>query len=488
MKNAVIRSLASEPTKLPLTAPDIAEPAAPSRPEPIINARGANMHDKFEGMFAMFRKMRVEVRAIHRETSGYVLELAGLGEEGFYRVNETVFDALALKKSIDIDPEEVWVLETKRDFSAIKLTLDTWALKEFGHKDRAVDLWRNEEDFQGREARSHLYFERAKFVQSIGLYDGGVLEDFEKGYLTSAPDNLRSADVMSWGDYIWYTRGTEMICRDIFDIAQRVPASPAQRIKIISYLADAGDYARAADQFRELVKLRPNIHLTNRYMGLSHFLYEEGLCDDPRTRADHDLLNKLRANDGSFEKMVRENSVAIVGSSPKQLGTGTGAQIDAHDFVVRFNQARPDFKFSEDYGSKFNVWVKSTANMFVKRQPFNPHIDLAIMVDGGFYKTKNLHLRFADMASEYKLQVIPSTVFFEVISKIQRQPSLGLLMIYWMSLLRGDMKDQHNIFGISLNDQGANKTVHYYELGKKISGHRHDWDAERRLFEEIVTT
>ncbi|MFC5647533.1 hypothetical protein, partial [Kitasatospora cinereorecta] len=50
----------------------------------------------------------------------------------------------------------------------------------------------------------------------------------------------------------------------------------------------------------------------------------------------------------------------------------------------------------------------------------------------------------------------------------------------------GNLEDQKNVFGYSLNDQKQKQTSHYYRSSPAASSHTHDWDAERDYFDEIV--
>ena len=62
-----------------------------------------------------------------------------------------------------------------------------------------------------------------------------------------------------------------------------------------------------------------------------------------------------------IEKLVQGKSVAIVGNGPSEVGKKRGAEIDAHDIVIRFNNYQID-GYEEDYGSKTDIWIKTSAS------------------------------------------------------------------------------------------------------------------------------
>lgn len=451
------------------------------KPEKIVTPKATRFPHRYTIVQDIANQIRAKISKFTIDAEGAVVSLEGMGEATTLRINECAIDRFLEKDEGDPVPP---LLLTDEPRSSLALAANMWFRERCGEKDDVVDAWRDFGAMSEYGDPSRLLFERAYLTKKIGIYDEGVLSDFETAYtLARSP---HPSDVMRWGEHVWYTQGTEIGGRDIFRIAEKLALNVSQTMKLAAFYADAGDYRKAISLANKAKKTDSKAWEKYRFLGLSHFLYSEEITKASWARREHDMYNRLRANDGAFEAIVRSGSFAIVGSSPNQIGLGRGSRIDSHDYVVRFNQARPDASFAEDYGQKFNVWVKSAANLMVKRQPRREGIELALMHDSGLFLQKDMYYRLKDMDADYKLQLIPRTMMFEVIARIKRQPSLGLLVTYWASTLRNDLRNQKQIFGISLNDQAPNQTVHYYDPNYRGTGHRHDWDAERSLFDEIV--
>jgi len=70
------------------------------------------------------------------------------------------------------------------------------------------------------------------------------------------------------------------------------------------------------------------------------------------------LLGYFResARDGTLHKALAGKRVAVVGNGPHEIGRGKGAEIDAHDLVMRFNEFKCGDPYAADYGSKTDIW------------------------------------------------------------------------------------------------------------------------------------
>ena len=55
-----------------------------------------------------------------------------------------------------------------------------------------------------------------------------------------------------------------------------------------------------------------------------------------------------------FKNLLEGKRVAVVGNAPSEIGRKKGAEIDAHDLVIRFNNFRLK-GFEDDYGSKTDI-------------------------------------------------------------------------------------------------------------------------------------
>lgn len=95
-----------------------------------------------------------------------------------------------------------------------------------------------------------------------------------------------------------------------------------------------------------------------RFPAISALALEMGLADETirKTASVFERLEEAERK-STFANMVRGRRVAIVGNSQSEIGKKSGAAIDAHDIVIRFNNYMLD-GFEEDYGARTDVWIR----------------------------------------------------------------------------------------------------------------------------------
>jgi len=72
----------------------------------------------------------------------------------------------------------------------------------------------------------------------------------------------------------------------------------------------------------------------------------------------------------SFESLVEEKTVAVVGNSNSLFDCSFGDEIDLHDIVIRFNKPANlyyDRNISNTHGNKIDVWAFWSIGGFIKR-------------------------------------------------------------------------------------------------------------------------
>ena len=69
-------------------------------------------------------------------------------------------------------------------------------------------------------------------------------------------------------------------------------------------------------------------------------------------------LGRTSAEERVLERYLAGKTVAVVGSSPLELGRGRGEEIDSHDIVVRVN-ILPQPEYLSDFGQKTSIFVKN---------------------------------------------------------------------------------------------------------------------------------
>ena len=122
-------------------------------------------------------------------------------------------------------------------------------------------------------------------------------------------------------------------------------------------LLEAGDRATAERLVRTYFSRGLPADVLARCLPVARFAHDLGLGGDAVARSAH-VAELMAANSRRrlFAELVEGRSIAVVGNGPGNLGTGLGAEIDAHDIVIRFNNHPAGYE--ADYGSRTDIWVR----------------------------------------------------------------------------------------------------------------------------------
>jgi hypothetical protein len=96
----------------------------------------------------------------------------------------------------------------------------------------------------------------------------------------------------------------------------------------------------------------------------------------------------------SFEALVCDKSIAVVGNSDSLFSQEFGSEIDSHDLVIRFNKPANfycDFNVNKTHGLKTDVWAFWSIGAFIQRT-LNK------------LDESNLHIEFYQNEMIYKIQ------------------------------------------------------------------------------------
>ncbi len=184
-----------------------------------------------------------------------------------------------------------------------------------------------------------------------------------------------------------------------------------------------------------------------------------------------------------FAKLVgaHRNSLCIVGNSPCELGSNNGAKIDAYDLVIRFNNFSVEKPFEKDYGTKTNIWVRSSPGSDVKNRDISGFG--LIMFSGNFPHYRGQWKLHKDYAKTKQVEFFPSAIWHELIEQLQAPPSAGLLTLYTIFKQIGPIP-RGNIFGFSPGQQISEESnAHYFDAANP--GIRHNWRKEQEILESI---
>lgn len=411
------------------------------------------------------------------------------------RIERSILDAIHIAGRAGVSDELLerieknpYVFESLDPISLRRLTLNKAVWQASGVRQPGLDMWRAL-DVANMAQPAKMFSQRAQYANAAGVLDEQTIEDFRMSIAYSVPPS--PAIVFSAFKYIWKVEGTSYEARDaILSILHDPKISINQLMTAASFFCDSGEYERSIDI--ALIAKRKDKDAWNkfRFLGLTHLLVEEGLLRSQWAINDASILDHIRANEGCFEQMVKENrdSLAFVGNSPNQIGLGAGKRIDEKEVVVRFNSAPLAHKHAADYGWKHDVWVTNGRHYDVRRQQIRRDVKLVVMSGSNLiYWNANSFAKFRDFVKYYQVQVVPDQPLRDTIAETKSNPSSGLVTLNWVSSLLGNLRDQEHVFGFSLTDQKSRTTAHYYEKGLQAARHQHDWDAERELFDKLVS-
>ncbi|CAI9392795.1 glycosyltransferase family 29 protein [Microbacterium sp. T2.11-28] len=139
-------------------------------------------------------------------------------------------------------------------------------------------------------------------------------------------------------------------------VAWRV-LSPAMWAVYAGVLIEAGDRAAAEQLLRTYLSRGLPVEVLTRCLPVAQFAGELRLGGDEVARAAQ-VAEVLQRNSERrlFAQLVAGRTVAVVGNGPGNLGSGKGAEIDAHDVVIRFNNHPTGYE--ADYGIRTDIWVR----------------------------------------------------------------------------------------------------------------------------------
>jgi len=254
-------------------------------------------------------------------------------------------------------------------------------------------------------------------------------------------------------------------------------------------LLEAGDRETAERLVRTLLLKRPDdADLLAACLPVARFARELGVPSGDVARAA-ETADVLAANLEAdvFGALVAGRTVAVVGNGPGCLGRGLGAEIDAHDLVVRFNNYPSGYE--ADYGARTDVWVRG-AHRDVRDRPEIESLRLVVW-EMDFFRNL-LELPEHGDVLHRDTQFSPDKVtHVGTASKQALREASGLLLptsgaqLLWrLHEARGDLEGV-DVYGFSTVD-GSDELGHYFDsLGDM--GNRHDADGEGAFLRSLLS-
>ncbi|WP_228067303.1 glycosyltransferase family 29 protein [Microbacterium paludicola] len=180
-----------------------------------------------------------------------------------------------------------------------------------------------------------------------------------------------------------------------------------------------------------------------------------------------------------FAELVAGKTIAVVGNGPGNVGTARGAEIDAHDIVVRFNNYPDDHQ--DDYGARTDIWVRGAHRDVRDRHDIHRYEMVLWEMD----LRRNLleHPSHLEILARDAL-FSPGTVgWIDTETKRTLRDASGLALptsgaqVLWMLYrARGESLEGVDVYGFSSIDRHPDHGHYFDALGDV--GTRHDVDGE----------
>lgn len=304
-------------------------------------------------------------------------------------------------------------------------------------------------------------------------------------------EERRSSDDFALSRVEWRDQGaTPYLVERARTMAQNTVAwrvlPPSMWAVYAGVLIEAGDRAAAEHLLRTYLSRGLPVDVLARCLPVAQFAGELRLGGDDVARAAQvaDVFQR-NSEQRLFARLVAEGTVAVVGNGPGNLGSGLGAEIDAHDIVIRFNNHPTGYE--GDYGTRTDVWVRGAHRDVRDRVAVDSGALVVWEMD--FFRNLLEVPGHADILYRDVLFSPDRVTHIDTGTKARLRRRSGLLLptsgaqILWMlSEARGSLAgvDVYGFSSITGGDQG-----HYFDtLGDM--GARHDVELEGAFLRALL--
>ncbi|WP_162621899.1 glycosyltransferase family 29 protein [Microbacterium suaedae] len=180
-----------------------------------------------------------------------------------------------------------------------------------------------------------------------------------------------------------------------------------------------------------------------------------------------------------FRDLVAGKTVAVVGNGPGNLSTGLGAEVDAHDVVIRFNNFPSGHE--RDYGARTDVWVRG-AHRDV-RDRHNLHDFSLVLWEMDLRRNLLEHPSHLEILARDALFAPEKLAWIDTETKRTlrdtsglRLPTSGAQVLWLLAQARDGDLSGVDVYGFSSVDGGADHGHYYDTLGDM--GTRHEVERE----------
>lgn len=229
-------------------------------------------------------------------------------------------------------------------------------------------------------------------------------------------------------------------------------------------------------------------------LAVANFAYRLGYSNDIIEKASfiYEEFNKNKQQN-SFEKFIKNKSIAIVGNGPYELGKNKGKEIDNHDIVIRMNNYQT-LGFEKDYGTKTDIYARGVSND-VQPKDFQQFKMIIIPLDLDNYLLSQ-HPQFINYiydAVQNNISIYSSCRSTKsILKKIfpNLNPTTGFNIIWEIYHILGSFENV-DFYGFNfMTKTQDNYTAHYFndrsEAESKAKSSTHNMKEESVILKEFI--
>lgn len=217
------------------------------------------------------------------------------------------------------------------------------------------------------------------------------------------------------------------------------------------------------------------------------YLLQQVNTDDETSEKARITLDSYRRVEADrylvWRKLYAAKQLAIVCNSPCELGKQQGAAIDAHDYVVRFDNFDITPPYDADYGTKVHMHVRPGGDV-EKFDLTPPEVDIVLSGIQPWLFFHRWSTVTSLLAKGGRVVFFPEQEQKELIHRLRRAPSAGLCTA-WVCAQHHPV-NMTSYYGLELlNQQGETvNSMHYWEAME--ASPRHDIQRESVLIREFL--
>ncbi|WP_332695120.1 glycosyltransferase family 29 protein [Halalkalibacter lacteus] len=277
-------------------------------------------------------------------------------------------------------------------------------------------------------------------------------------------------------DYIWEHEGVTQECIELVRDALKDTNVPSEKVlQFAAIVNDAGYYNEAINLYEKAIRLDETISHNKKYAALTALITQNRRDLVGGTRKELHYVKQLAAFEGHFETLIRnaEGNFCIVGNTESANQSGNGSRIDEYDLVIRFNDYSTDYPYSQDFGTKTDIWVKEGMYSNCRRRNVNDLKMVVLNEANAIHKSEHGFDLFSEFIDQAKpVEFVPHHVYTELVKQLGAVPSSELLVLYWIYKIQGPINAEQ-LYGFSFTDQTSYSFMNEYE-------------KERQLFTSII--